>query len=263
MKKFSVLNAIVALLFLAACSGQPGIDENVELIDNEEEFTAEMFLPPDSMASANNKIDKNRPEDDVVQETLPPSYTMRLFVDGGPSVQYDVSKWAGIIVKKDPSTNKYQKVSLAVIKGNRPPVINNMTNGEGHIYSTLLTNSYNINGSVVIGGISCEVGKMLELVIQDVSIASVPDSLIDVERIKKLKEKIKGEELKNYYYVQSATLTVINHKKYSKTKFDASVNCSYITLGGKTFQSFEKFQTERVISIDQPIPLEEFLETVK
>ncbi|MDB5138025.1 MAG: hypothetical protein JWP37_4628 [Mucilaginibacter sp.] len=89
----------------------------------------------------------------------------------------------------------------------------------------------------------------MELNIQDATKSLVPDSLIDVDVIKQIAGSLPADERKNYFYVKGAILTLIDNKKYTESKFDASINSCFVTAGGKTYSSNEKFQRDRVISI--------------
>lgn len=75
----------------------------------------------------------------------------------------------------------------------------------------------------------------MELIIQDVMLSIVPDTLISKDEIKKIAQNIPAAERKDYYYVKGTTLTLVNNKKYKEQKFEAKVNSTYVTASGKVY----------------------------
>jgi hypothetical protein len=154
----------------------------------------------------------------------------------------------GNIVKFNPKDTSYEfKTLKAIIKGNKPPVAT--TINDGMLYSAKINANTSFNGSFLIGGLNVSKDEIMELNIQDAAKSAVPDSLIDVDVVKQVAESIPAEERKNYFYIKSVTLTLIDNRKYTESKFDASINSCFVTAGGKTYSSNEKFQRERTISV--------------
>jgi len=161
---------------------------------------------------------------------------------------YDIFTIPGNIVKYNPKDSTFELKTLkAVIKGNKPPLAT--TVNDGILYSAKINSSCSFNGTYLIGGLNVSKDEIMELNIQDAAKSLVPDSLIDVDLIKHIADGLPADERKNYFYVKGVVLTLIDNRKYTETKFDASINSCFVTAGGKTYGSNEKFQRERIISI--------------
>jgi len=197
-----------------------------------------------SAASASGK----KPDLPVIVEDLPRSYKQRKFINNVSEISYDLFMIPGNIVKYNPKDSSYEfKTLKAIIIGNKPPVA--VTINDGMLYSAKINANTSFNGSYLIGGLNVATNEIMELNIQDAAKAMVPDSLIDVNLVKQVAAGIPEEERKNYYYIKSVTLTLIDNRKYTEAKFDASLNSCFVTAGGKTYSSNEKFQRERTISV--------------
>ncbi|MGZ3813437.1 MAG: hypothetical protein ACXVJN_16940 [Mucilaginibacter sp.] len=184
----------------------------------------------------------------VITEDLPRSYKQRKFINNVSEISYDLFMIPGNIVKFNPKDTSYEfKTLKAIIKGNKPPVAT--TINDGILYSAKINANTSFNGSYLIGGLNVNRDEIMELNIQDAAKSMVPDSLIDVDVVKQVAESIPADERKNYFYVKSVTLTLIDNRKYTEAKFDASINSCFVTAGGKTYSSNEKFQRERTISV--------------
>ncbi|MGZ3835155.1 MAG: hypothetical protein ACXVB0_16660 [Mucilaginibacter sp.] len=184
----------------------------------------------------------------VITEDLPRSYKQRKFINNVSEISYDLFMIPGNIVKFNPKDTSYEfKTLKAIIKGNKPPVAT--TINDCILYSAKINANTSFNGSYLIGGLNVNRDEIMELNIQDAAKSMVPDSLIDVDVVKQVAESIPADERKNYFYVKSVTLTLIDNRKYTEAKFDASINSCFVTAGGKTYSSNEKFQRERTISV--------------
>ena len=184
----------------------------------------------------------------VIVEDLPRSYKQRKFINNISEISYDLFMVPGNIVKFNPKDTSYEfKTLKAIIKGNKPPVAT--TINDGMLYSAKINANTSFNGSFLIGGLNVSRDEIMELNIQDAAKSAVPDSLIDVDVVKQVAESIPAEDRKNYFYIKSVTLTLIDNRKYTEAKFDASINSCFVTAGGKTYSSNEKFQRERTISV--------------
>lgn len=184
----------------------------------------------------------------VIVEDLPRSYKQRKFINNISEISYDLFMIPGNIVKFNPKDTSYEfKTLKAIIKGNKPPVANAIN--DGMLYSAKINSNTSFNGSFLIGGLNVSKDEIMELNIQDAAKSAVPDSLIDVDVVKQVAEGIPAEDRKNYFYIKSVTLTLIDNRKYTESKFDASINSCFVTAGGKTYSSNEKFQRERTISV--------------
>lgn len=184
----------------------------------------------------------------VIVEELPRSYKKRDFMNNISEASYDIFTIPGNIVKWNPKDSTFELKTLkAIIKGNRPPLASAVN--DGILYSAKINSSCSFNGTYLIGGLNVNKDEIMELNIQDAAKSLVPDSLIDVDVIKHIADGLPADERKNYFYVKGVVLTLIDNRKYTETKFDASINSCFVTAGGKTYGSNEKFQRERIISI--------------
>lgn len=201
-----------------------------------------------SLNLAGNANEIKKAEVPVLVEDLPRSYKKRDFMNTVSDASYDIFTIPGNIVKYNPKDSSFELKTLkAVIKGNKPPLATAVN--DGILYSAKINSNCSFNGTYLIGGLNVSKDQILELNIQDAVKSMVPDSLIDVEVIKRIADQIPPDDRKNYFYVKGVILTLIDNRKYTESKFDASVNSCFVTAGGKTYSSNEKFQRERVISI--------------
>lgn len=199
-------------------------------------------------STANTAILAKKAEAPTITEDLPRSYKQRKFINNVSEISYDLFMIPGNIVKFNPKDTSYEfKTLKAIIKGNKPPLAT--TINDGMLYSAKINYNTSFNGSYLIGGLNVAKNEIMELNIQDAAKAMVPDSLIDVDVIKQVAQTLPAEERKNYYYIKSVTLTLIDNRKFTESKFDSGVNSSFVTAGGKTYSSNEKFQRERTISV--------------
>jgi hypothetical protein len=200
-----------------------------------------------SPAGAASNFSKKADLEPIVED-LPRSYKQRKFLTNVSDMAYDLFVIPGNIVKFNPTDTSYEfKTLKAIIKGNKMPVAN--TINDGILYSAKINSTTSFNGSYLIGGLSVNKDEIMELNIQDAAKSTVPDSLIDVDQIKRVAESLPADQRKNYFYIKSVTLTLIDNRKYTEGKFDASINSCFVTAGGKTYTSNEKFQREKTISV--------------
>ena len=212
-----------------------------------------------STANASNSAFTKKIEAPVIVEDLPRSYKKRDFMANMSDASYDIFTIPGNIVKFNPKDSTYELKTLkAIIKGNKPPLATAVT--DGILYSAKINSNCSFNGTYLIGGLNVSKNEIMELNIQDAVKSMVPDSLVDVEAIKRVADALPPEERKYYFYVKGVILTLIDNRKYGEAKFDASINSCFVTAGGKTYSSSEKFQRERIISILK-IPLDNMLNT--
>ena len=215
-------------------------NNEVRLIDTEKSFRLMEKSEIDTLSNRSNTI-KIAPG----YEELPKSYTSRKFLRNLAGFSYGIAYLPGSIVRYNTSDSNYYIVLInghnAVLKENKMPTINFIENGM--IYSNRIGNGASFNGSVWIANIDVQKDQIMELVIQDVCLSVAPDSILDVELLKKITGK-------NLFLVTSAMLSIINYKKFTQTNISGSVNILYIKVGGKTYASYDKFSRERVVSVD-------------
>jgi hypothetical protein len=195
-------------------------------------------------AASNKKV-----EPEVVVEELPRSYKQRKFLNDVAGISYDLFMIPGNIVTFHPKDTTYEfRTSKAITKGSKPPIVTSLGN-DGALYSAKINSTTSFNGSYLIGGLSVNRDEIMEISIQDVAISTVPDSLVDVDALKATIASLSDDEKKDLYYIKAATLTYIDNRKYTEAKFDASINSCFVTAGGKTYSSNEKFKREKTVSV--------------
>lgn len=267
MKNQLLTLGISITIILSACKSNLTDKETVKLLDSGEKFSVEQKFVPNALDTSEVTITPKgllgkKPEPFSNQE-LPKSYTDRTFLKGLVNSTYDIFLVPGYIVRLDPTKGEYQRKTLTpLIRNNRMPVSAPIDPESGLVYSNRINKSASFNASAVIGSLSVDNKQMMELIIQDVNSSTVPDSLIDKKIINSIVEKqIPEAERKNYFYVKSATLTLINNKLFKETSFEAKVNSTYVTAGGKVFNSNEKFSRNRIVSVEL-ISLDNLLNTL-
>jgi hypothetical protein len=220
--------------------------EEIELIlkDNPnaiepEQLTTEEF----------NKNFLGRKPEEHKNEELPHTYRNRTFIKNLSSLTYKLDEIPGYIVRYDKKLKDYKIVSLVrLVKNNAYPEMKLID--DGIIYSSKINSGANFNATALIGGLSVDSKSIMELIIQDVMLSIVPDTLILKDEIKRIAENIPAADRKDYYYVKGTTLTLVNNKKYKEQKFEAKVNSTYVTASGKVYASNDKFSRERLVSLD-------------
>lgn len=182
-----------------------------------------------------------------VNEPLPLVYVQRSYLHNPAALGYDIYRLPGRFVEKN-EDGAYELVTiLSTLKSVPPQTI--LTNEV--LYSNKINDGASFNGKALIGGISVEKERMMELIIQDVAKTIVPsDSIINSTELKKKINSIPKERKKNIYFIEGAVLTVVNYRKFNKSKFKAGVNTNWVTAEGQTFNSDESFKKERLVSLD-------------
>jgi|GEM_PF-5021016 len=195
-----------------------------------------------------NKLSEKKTEEHKNEE-LPQTYRNRTFIKHLSSLSYKLDEIPGYIVRYDKNIKDYKIVSLVrYVKNNEYPQSKLIE--DGIIYSSKINSGANFNGTVLIAGLTVDSKSIMELIIQDVMLSIVPDTLILKDEIKKIAQSIPTIDRKDYYYIKGTTLTLVNNKKYKEQKFEAKVNSTYVTASGKVYASNDRFSRERLISLD-------------
>lgn len=273
MKKTALLIAIAALVY--SC-GQEGKVESFKLTELTEENAVQLdVVTPDetkeflknnpnavepdylSLDESNKLFGIGKEPEPFTSEELPETYKNRTFIKNLSSLTYKLDEIPGHIVKYDKIKKDYKIVSLVrLVKDNQYSETKIID--DGVLYSSKINSGASFNGSFLIGGLSVDSKSIMELIIQDVMLSIVPDTLILKDEIKRIAGNIDQSERAKYYFIKGTTLTLVNNKKYKEQKFEAKVNNTYVTAEGKVFASNEKFSRERLISLDL-ISLEDIL----
>lgn len=186
---------------------------------------------------------------DLLDGELPKSFKNRTFWDGLSISTYDIFRLPGQIIKKVGS-NEYKPITVVpVIRENS--IIENEIINDGVLFNDMLTKEKKLNGSFIIGGFEAKSDEVIEVSLTDLIKSSPDKDSIDIEKLKKYKEFIKDRpDSENYYFVNSALLTIGTGRKFKKSQFKKSVNTIYLTIGGSVYKSEEQIKKERIISIE-------------
>lgn len=254
MKRTILLSTVALLFCLTSCNNESTSIQEVELLKKGQTFSifhaaGDKSIQIDSMESAPKFLGIGHRPQPLIPEKLPASYLNRKFLKGLAAMTYDIFLIPGNIVKYNENDSTYELKTLrGIIKNDSLPKVVNIEDGIN--YSSKINSGASINGSYLIGGASIEANRIMELIIQDISKSVIPPSLIDMDRIKSLTKNIPLRELKNYFYIKTATLTFINSRKYAETKIDFKINATYVTAEGKVYSTNDKFSRERLVSVD-------------
>ncbi len=248
--------AILACILILTCCKQT-VRNDLKLVETGETFSLiEKYVPAkkDSMKLQTDSlafigIQKKKPES-FINEELPKSYTDRSFFTKLSASTYNLASVPGYIVKFDTSKKVYERKTLKpLIKNNKVPISDAIN--DGILYSNKINKNASFNASAIIGGLKVENKQMMELVVQDIVISYVPDSLVDCAAIKQIVEnQIPVDQRKFYFYVKNSTLTIINNRVLKETSFNVNVNSTYVTAEGKIYNSNDKFSRERMVSVE-------------
>ena len=147
--------------------------------------------------------------------TLPDSYKNRKFLGYDGGVDYDAASIPGNIVKYDSASMGYAIVTMkAIIKGGKPAVAQKLTNAV--IFSGKMTSASSFNGSNLINGIKVEKNQEMYMEIRDDAVYSVPDGQVDTTGIKAATQSLSVGERKKFFYITSATVSIITYKVNDK-----------------------------------------------
>lgn len=264
--KIQILTVAAITAFLFSCQ-ESKTNKDIELIENGQSFSfANTQLKEtetsskDTVSEKENSLFGKKPEP-FKNEELPKTYTSRKVIRNLGAFTYDIFYLPGNIVRYDEKDSNYVMVTAkSILKNSALPNVQSMQ--DEILYSNKINNKASFNASALIGGLSVDAEQLMELVIQDVSKSIATDSLIDLEAIKALIKKTPEAKRKDYFFVKSSLLTLVNFRKYSKADFSAKVNTSYVTAEGKIYSSKDKFSKERIVSLDL-ISFDDILDQVK
>jgi len=235
----------LALFFLTSCKQTKKIelDENSKnkfKIFDINKLPSEASLVEEGAAGGKNPL---------VIEALPKYYTKRKIFQGLAGLSYDLVYIPGNIVKFDETDSSYTIVTLdPVLLDSLAPSIKSLDNAI--VYSSKINNTANFNATALIGSASVGAKEIMEIVIQDVTTSIVPKNYVDKDAIKALISTLPAADLKKYFFVKTATLTLINNKRFVEADLTAKVNASFVTADGRAYSSNNKFSQDRVVSID-------------
>ena len=147
--------------------------------------------------------------------TLPDSYKNRKFLGYDGGIDFDPATLPGNIAKYDSTLSGYGVVTLKpMVKGDKPAVAQKPANGV--IFSGKMTSASTFNGSYLINGIKVEKNQEMDIEIRDDAVYSVPDGQVDTAAIRAAIQSIPANERNKYFYITSATVSIITYKVHDK-----------------------------------------------
>jgi hypothetical protein len=145
---------------------------------------------------------------------LPDAYKNRKFISSAAGIE-DAASIPGNIAQYDSSSSAYEITTLrALIKGNKPAVMQKPANGV--IFSGKVTSDTKFNGSYLISGLKIEKNQEMDLNIRDDAMYSVPDGQADTASIKAATKSLSPNERKKLFYITSATVSIITYNIHDK-----------------------------------------------
>jgi hypothetical protein len=188
--------------------------------------------------------DRKKPKPEK-EEALPEFYTDRKFYQGSGVYAYFVNALPGNVVKLDPISKTF---SIATLTGyaTTPPPVKILENAV--IYSSKVDSGFSFNGSVVLGGFEVSEEEAMEIIIKDDVACLLENSMIDVPNLTAFAQNLGN--LDNYFFIKGCVLSSVTAKKYRKQKFSAKINASFLTMGGETYSSNEKFSSQSLLSME-------------
>lgn len=252
--------AFLALTFFTSCADKSQSDDKPKtaaLIDGESLGglikSNESFLVPENLtAGGSGKGDLK------VNEELPETFKDRQFMKNAVIAQRNISNVVGFIVRYDNLKKDYFKCTLRpVILGDSLLQVQEPIDKVNY-YSYIGAGGKLSGGFASVGTLNVETDNVVEVRLEDIAQCEVPSNRKDDALLQSYINSISQEKLSDYYFVEGAVLTNFTHKKFSKTKFDAKVNMSWVSIDGSAYGTNDKLSTERLVSL-QLISLKDLL----
>jgi hypothetical protein len=184
--------------------------------------------------------------------SLPDAYVKRTYVTGLSGLSEDISLVSGYLFRKEKTDTD---TNLRLIKrftiGGKPGIVNTLATSQGVIYDVKMTATASFNGSYLIAGIKANYGEGYELIIRDVAVSNLPDSLIDYSTLANFVKNLKQDELSSLFLAVSSEETLISKMQFDSTSADASVNGGTVFgAKGQAYLENSNFSVDKVISAD-------------
>ena len=183
-----------------------------------------------------------------VNEALPVHFVGRTFIRKLAAATYDIHTLPGNIVEMGVDSNltivTLKSISLPAYKPKLELLDNEI------LYDNRINDKASFNASFLIGGLSVEKDRMMQLIIQDVAKSSIPDSFRNDKKVAEILKKIPAARRKNLFYISGAVLTTVTSKKYDKSSYSSKVNTNWLTAEGSVFMEATKFSKDRLVSLD-------------
>ena len=181
---------------------------------------------------------------DVVEQLL----GGRLLVEPAASGKGNMSRFAGLAFIKDAESTDFDPSRLQQILHFRPrasdlesEIINQL------LFSGKVERGSSVDAGVGIVGISLTENQIAEVIVKDEMSFSAP---VNQSLAKKLAETAAqlpvGKEL---WYIESATLTSVTYKTFTKNSGKQSIDGTAFKANGEFYSSNEQFQYEPLVSL--------------
>jgi hypothetical protein len=175
----------------------------------------------------------------------------RHVIEASGAAIYQISNLVGRVVCYNADTKKYEIAFLPrFYDTDSEPTVKIIEPSEGILYSNKIYDEKNINLFNSLFKINAASTQLIESLIRDEMCCFIDGNHVLRTEIKDLKNKIETSELSNYFLVLSVLSTVIEHRIFKETQFNASVSATYITAGGKIYSSKDNFIRQRQLSIE-------------
>jgi hypothetical protein len=206
------------------------------------------FLNEETGNSDEIKVEKAE-EFEFLNGKLPQTFYERSFYKGLSATTYDLFTLPGKIVKKT-GKNTYKILTpIQLIKSGT--VLENDYIEDGLLFKDYLAKGMSANGSYVIGSFEANNDQVVEITLTDVLKAFPKQEVLDIEKLKKHQEQIKDrEDSEQYYFIQSATLTIGTGRIFNSSKFKKDINSVYLTASGEIYKTNEQIKKERIITVE-------------
>lgn len=223
------------------------VSEVDKFIDAKDQQLAE-FLNGDTGTDNEIKVEKAE-EFQFLNGKLPKTFYERDFYKGLSATTYDLFTLPGKIVKKTgPNTYKILTPVQLIKSGT---VMENDYIEDGLLFKDYLTKGMSANGSYVIGSFEAKTEQVIEITLTDVLKSFPKPEVLDIERLKKYQKQIENKpDNDQYYFIQSATLTIGTGRTFNSSRFKKDINSIYLTASGEVYKTDEQIKNERIITVE-------------
>ncbi|WAC03507.1 hypothetical protein N7U66_08500 [Lacinutrix neustonica] len=206
------------------------------------------FLDGASGTTNEIKVEKSE-EFEFLNGKLPKTFYERDFYKGLSATTYDLFTLPGKIVKK--TGNNTYKILTPVQLIKSGTVLENDYIEDGVLFKDYLAKGMSANGSYVIGSFEAKKDQVVEITLTDVLKAFPKQEVLDINRLKKYQEQIKNkEDSEQYFFIQSATLTIGTGRTFNSSKFKKEINSIYLTASGEVYKTDEQIKNERIVTVE-------------
>ncbi len=219
-------------------------------VDEKQNLSAtQPFLVFDFDATENYKMENRfiTVDSDTIDINPFKEYAKRSFFPNGIASKYFINEIPGHMFK-DNHDGTFQKISLKrFVKNYGYPEIKLVDK----VYlNDRVTKSNQLNASAKIIGVNIDKESIIELTLKDETAAYLQDSLINDTLINEFISRLNPTEVNDYYFAQGVTISSVYHRVYTKQKFEAKIDYSYITASKTTYGSKDNFKSKLDVSLE-------------